>query len=644
MVVLLLLLMGTWVAKLDSTRTFLVDQLGSYAQDTATSLGLSLSPHMESEDLAAAETMINAVFDGGYYQVIRLTDISNKVLVDRELVIKVETVPGWFIKLFPLTIPAAEANVMAGWRKAGSIYVECHPGFAYKTLWQTMSQTAALFGIVGILVFLCGVLGLSLLLRPLRRVENQALALCNRDYQVQEKIPRTRELQRVVKAMNLMTTKIKEMFSEQTSIADALRQRAYKDQLTGIGNRRYLEGQVSANMAETGESVKGAFLLIQLHDLQTINMQMGYSAGDSLIQEAASVLQRSCQAVANAALARLAGGDFGLYLPNAGQETARHVADRILQELRQLVIEPPPPWADLAQLGGVYFHQPANFSQLLSAADLALRKAQHSGSKSGEIQPLVSSDQDAQPGRMQWKELLDQALDDKKLVIFVQPTVDAHNIDQTVHFEALARIADQSGIIHSAGMFVPMAERLGLIHQLDRIIIEKVIEQASLFPPGSRLAVNLSPLSLEKSGFSEWLLKTLADKNTPLVRLNFEFAEYRAVNHMASIRDFAEKVREHGHFLGIDHFGQGLVHFGYLQSLRPDYVKIDRALTDELQNLESDSYFFIKSLCNVAHSLDIRVMVEGVEQEEQWQILQTINLDAVQGFYFRAPQPVVAET
>lgn len=634
---LLLLLVGTWVAKLNSTRSFLGEQLGSYAQDTATSLGLSLSPHMEDGDIAAAEAMINAVFDGGYYQEIRLTDLAEEVLVHRSLVLRVEEVPSWFIGLFPLSIPAAEANVMAGWRKAGTMYVECHPGYAYQTLWKTMSQTAAWFGAVGLLALAGGALGLSWLFKPLRRVEEQALALCNRDYQLQDRIPRTRELQRMVKAMNLLTTKIKEMFTEQNSIAETLRERAYQDQLTGIGNRRYLEGQVAANLGQQEEIVKGTFLLIQLQSLQALNLRQGYHAGDKLIREAATAMQQSCRSIANAALGRLGGGDFGLYLPNAGAESAQQVAEAILLELRQLAITP---GTDTAQLGGVYFHQPANFTQLLTEADQALRQAQHNGSSGGAIRPLSSSTAVPQPGRMQWKGILEHVLEKKELCLFIQPTVNARNIKQVLHLEALPRIADHSGTIHSAGMFVPMAERLGCIHQLDRVIIEMILEQADLFPQGSRLAINLSPLSLDRPDFVDWLLQTLGSKTAPPVRFNFEFAEYRAVSHRTSIRTFAEQVRRMGHYLGIDHFGQGLVNFGYLQSLRPDYVTLDHALTNELRTQAGDSYFLINSLCTVAHSLDIRVMVAGVEQEEQWQVLQTIHIDGVQGFYFSSPHPV----
>src|SRR5512138_2347770 len=93
----LLLFAGTWYAKLESTRSFLISQLESHAQDTATSLALSISPHVAKKDMATVEGMINAVFDRGYYQTITLTDPRQKIMSEHVLTVKIEDVPGWFV-------------------------------------------------------------------------------------------------------------------------------------------------------------------------------------------------------------------------------------------------------------------------------------------------------------------------------------------------------------------------------------------------------------------------------------------------------------------------------------------------------------------------------------------------------------------
>ena len=113
-----LIFVGTFVLTVQNTRQFLVTQMQSHAQDTATSLGLSLSPHMASEDVLLMESMVDAIFDRGYYREILVRSIKGEALIKRELPIKVYQTPAWFVSLLPLSFPTGEADVMAGWRQA----------------------------------------------------------------------------------------------------------------------------------------------------------------------------------------------------------------------------------------------------------------------------------------------------------------------------------------------------------------------------------------------------------------------------------------------------------------------------------------------------------------------------------------------
>ncbi|PKN05834.1 MAG: GGDEF-domain containing protein, partial [Deltaproteobacteria bacterium HGW-Deltaproteobacteria-7] len=135
----IILFAGTWFAKLESTKSFLTNQLESHAQDTASSLGLAISQY--PDDMVSIETMINALFDRGYYETIRFVDPKGKILLERNLKVVIEGVPSWFIKLVPLKAPEANAYVMAGWRQAGTIYVKSHSGYAYNSLWQDIKHT-----------------------------------------------------------------------------------------------------------------------------------------------------------------------------------------------------------------------------------------------------------------------------------------------------------------------------------------------------------------------------------------------------------------------------------------------------------------------------------------------------------------------
>ena len=635
-----LLFTGNWYAKLDSTRSFLIDQLESHAQDTATSLGLSISQHVIKNDMPTVESMINAVFDRGYYEIVKLVDNQQKVLVERVLNVKIENVPSWFIHWVPLKPPEASANVMSGWIQAGTIVVKSHPGYAYKTLWEDMVSTTIWFFACGIFVLIAGGFGLHVLLKPLVLVERQADALCKKEYEIQERVPWTKELRRVVEAMNRMTYKVKEMFEEQVIQAEGLRERAYHDPLTGLGNRRYFESQITARLDRRDSATKGIVLLVQIHELEKLNQQRGFQAGDELLKRVATLLQESTKQYANGVLARLTGGDFGIFLPDAPLYDAEDIADGVANKLSRLAAEQIAITDNVGHVGASTYDCSTTLGRLLSEADLALSAARQTGPNGWNVRAITEETGKMPLGQQQWKDTLEKALKDRRISLDAQSVVKTTDRNHLLHLEIFSRIIQEDGKILSAGVFMPLAERLKLVSSIDRIVLEEVMQLDSSRLGIGNIAVNLSPASLQDDSFRQWLQSALKNLPSAAPRLIFEFSEFGAVQNLSLVKEFSMFVREYGHAMGLDHYGQSFSNLGYLKSLRPDYVKIDRAYTGELKEEESDSRFFIGSLCGVAHSIDIAVIAEGVETEQQWQILKELNLDAIQGYLIDRPQPI----
>jgi len=637
------LFLGAWLAKLESTRSFLLDQLESHAQDTATSLGLSISQYSIDNDKTAIESMINAVFDRGYYRTVRYTDNRGNIIIDRELDITIENVPQWFIHLVPLKTPEATANVMAGWLQAGSVYVKSHPGYAYKTLWENVVRMSLWFLVCGIIVLLAGGFGLRMLLKPLVLVERQADALCKKKYEIQEKLPKTKELRRVVEAMNRMTGKVKEMFEEQVTIAEGFRKHAYHDTLTRLGNRRYFESQLTAQLDRRDSTAKGIVFLVQINDLHELNQQRGLQAGDELLQKVAVVLQEAMNQYVGSVLARLTGGDFGIFVPEASSWDAENIADSINTKLNQLAVEQLTLTDNVGHVGAVSYESPTTLSRLLSEADLALRSAQQSGPNRYEVHSLTEEIEKMPLGQQQWKETIEQALSERRISLFAQPVVNTSDKTQIIHLEIFSRIINEDNTLLNAGVFMPFAERLHLVSYLDRIVLEEAMQIDPARLSVGRVAVNISPASLQNSSFKKWIEHILQNFPANAPRFSFEFAEFGAVQNQDLIKEFSVVVRQYGHQVGLDHYGHCFSHLGYLKTLRPDYVKIDRAYTGELKDEDSDSLFFIGALCSVAHSLDITVIAEGVETEQQWDLLRKLNLDAIQGYIIDRPKPVTGQ-
>ena len=635
-----LLFVAASIIKLQSTRAFLEEQLSSHAQDTATSLGLSILPYIGEGDLATVETMLNAVFDRGYYRGIVLSDLDGKTLLERRQEIVIDSVPSWFVSAIPLATPEASTLITSGWQRFGNLRVTSHPGLAYQTLWQSSVNITAVFAAIAALTLLAGAWGLKLLLKPLREVEKQAEDLCRRQYRLQATLPRTRELRRVVVAMNTMTEKVRLMFAEQAQLAENFRQSAYSDTLTGIGNRRYLEGQTAAAMEGETEEVHGALLLVAVHDLLELNRQKGYQYSDQLLQEIAKNLGEAIKHLPRAALARISGGTFAALLPEVSEEEARRLAEDTMRRLSSAPPEQLAAHRDLAYLGGVVYNQATPLGELLAEADRMLAMAARQGANGWAIAPRSPASQHLPRGEQQWREKLDQVLRSKSISIFGQKTVGALDRNRVLHCEILARMVMDNGQLLSAGLFIPLAERLRRISAIDRQVLERGLALTTQEIDSEALAINLSTASLKDGEFRGWLLDRLGQRPRQAPTVIFEFTEFQATQELSLLQDFANNLRKLGHFIGLDHFGQSFVDFGYLKTLQPKHVKIDRAFTDELKSDQGNSRFFIGALASVAHSLDILVIAEGVEDQRQQAILEELKIDGIQGYLVDRPKEI----
>ena len=221
------LFVGTLVISARMRAGYLESQLASHAQDAAT-LGLSATSHVDSGDQAMVTAMLNAMFHRGDYLMIRFEDLEGEAWLERSVELALDDIPDWFQRAFTLQPPRRSATMMSGWRQVGQVVVVSHPGLAYRQLWQTAAQMTRLFLIAALLAILAGMIGMRLLLRPLRDVEAQASAICSREFPVVSKRPFTLELRRVVEAMNRLSSRVSRMLADAESLAGDLRRKAYR--------------------------------------------------------------------------------------------------------------------------------------------------------------------------------------------------------------------------------------------------------------------------------------------------------------------------------------------------------------------------------------------------------------------------------
>ncbi|MCG6899351.1 MAG: diguanylate cyclase [Gammaproteobacteria bacterium] len=390
--------LGTVIISTQNLRAYLLTQLESHAQDTATSLGLSLSSAMKSRDLTTIATMVNAVFDRGDYQRIVISTLSGDTLLTRNNQVTNPDVPGWFTEMVELQPPTAEALIMSGWQQAGKVLVTSHPGHAYGELWTNTADTLRLFLVLAVVVISTGLIAVNILLRPLRQIESQADALGNAFSPLQNQLPRTRELRRVVMAMNRMSRKVSSSFAEQSALTESLRKQAYNDPVTGLGNRRYFDRQLQRLLESGAETSTGALLLLELHGLSEVNLTAGFQAGDQLLQHTAKLIKQRIAQLDHCFAARISGAGYGIVAVGMDRDGAESLAEDLCQDLQQPCADGLANIEAIGHIGVALWKQQDTVPDLLAEADIALRAAQSCSRSRRQSYPPSATSQAAVPG------------------------------------------------------------------------------------------------------------------------------------------------------------------------------------------------------------------------------------------------------
>ncbi len=632
----MLLFVGTFAISVYNTRDYLEAQLVSHAQDAATSLGLSATSHVQNDDQAMVTAMVNAMFHRGDYLSIRFEKLDGEVWIERTTELHTDEVPGWFVRAFTLQPPQRSATMMSGWRQVGRVLVTSHPGLAYRQLWQTARHTLNLFLIGALLALLGGMVGLRVLLRPLKDVERQADAICRREFPVVERRPFTLEFRRVVEAMNRLSSRVARMLSDSERTAAQLRQQAYQDPVTGVANRRQFMDVLEHRIADPQLFETGGLLLLQLKDFKTFNQTQGYTAGDRLLSESASALADVVAGEPGATLARLTGADFAILFDAISGERLRDLAGRAVDAVAALYGQQSLPSSDVAHAGGALYRG-QDASGLLAEADMALREAQREAANAWVVRDRSVDNAPVLSGS-EWRALIEQAMPERRFTLMRQPVLGCPD-GELLHHEVFLRLEDpgRPGGHIAAGVFMPMAESLGLAPLVDRAVIETVMIalEAGTYP--GKVAVNVSPPSLGDNELLGHLESELRHHPVAAGRLILELPDYGASAHADHLTTWISRLAPLGVEFSLDHFGKGFASFAYLRTIKVDYLKVDGSFVRGLDR-QASNHFFLRAITDIAHGLEMRVIAESVEAEAEWEALKTLGVDGGRGYLLGSPE------
>lgn len=618
----LLIALGGLAVNVYSARAYLEKQLSIKNMDNAASLALSIS-QIPDKNPIELELLVSAQFDTGHYQEIRLTDPDGRVIVERQKAAEDASVPEWFVRLIPLQTAPGIAQVQDGWRQLGTLRVISHTRFAYRDLWTGALKLLAWALTAAIAAGLLGSLLLRVIVRPLNQVAAQARALSERKFTTLPE-PGTPELRGVVRAMNGMVERLKQMFAEEAKRLDVMRLHINHDALTGLPNRDLFMSQLQTALTSEESASTGVVALVRLTDLAAMNRELGHAGTDRLLKEMGGSLREFAADRRGCIAARLKGADFALLVPEttSAASIAADIADALTAEAKRHF----PALTDVFHIGAARYRRGDSMGALLSAADQALAGAEKTRANAWHVieheeAPLALSSDG-------WRKLLDDALAEQRLKLVFFPVVST--TARPMHRESVARLqqAPEDATLLSAADFMPMAARLKLAASIDLEVTRTAL--AALKTGPGDIALNFSADSIADWGFRNQLARLLREHHDLCGRLWVEVPEYGVFHQPEAFRDLARVLKKLGCRVGIEHAGYRLSELPGLADLGLDYLKVDSNFIRGIDQ-HPGNQDFLRGLCTMAHAFGISVIAESVQTPAELAMLPLLGLDGATG-------------
>lgn len=411
---------------------------------------------------------------------------------------------------------------------------------------------------------------------------------------------------------------------------------ASHDPLTDLFNRRRFEEELELQLAQVKRyGGRGALIFFDLDHFKTINDSLGHRAGDDLLVKIADLLRGRLRQ--SDIPARLGGDEFAVFLPRADGKEAQGVAERVLEALTNEQAEVAgAPLRVAASIGIALVPDHGSTRQeLLTHADLAMYQAKEQGR--GQIR-LYDPTFDF---RFTEEQRIREYLQREQIVLHGQPILDVRT-NQISHYEVLARLGAEDGLLIQPFEFLPVAERFGLMTMVDRWIARESIRLAGQHHRAGRdltLEVNLSGTAFEDTELLDLIRREIELADIRPAQLIFEWPESFTHADFRQAYQFISALKAMGCRFALDDFGTGFSSFYYLKRLPVDYVKIDGRFIANLSNDTTDQHL-VRAIIEVATGLSKETIAESVENEASLNLLRQYGAQYAQGFHIARPAPL----
>ena len=416
---------------------------------------------------------------------------------------------------------------------------------------------------------------------------------------------------------------------------------AHNDFLTGLYNRMKCEVDLRKVIRRTEKAgLKGAVLFIDLDDFKHINDGLGHQYGDILLQQIAAGLtgipgiRGHCY--------RMGGDEFIIIIgPELYDELGKMVANIKTLFNKPWYLMETEYFCTMSMGIAVFPDNSVDVHEITRMADVAMYEAKRSGKNgyayySSEVENSTAKRLDIENNMRQ---AVSTGIDE--FVVFYQPVVNV-NTQMCTSCEALVRWDSKALGFMGPGEFIPLAEYLGLITSIGDYVLEEACRRCKLWNdnghPDFYINVNLSVVQLLQKNVVENIKRILDKTGVNPKNIVLEITESFAINDMQRVMDIITGLKKLGPRIALDDFGTGYSSLNYIKQLPLDIIKVDKTFIDDI--VEDDyAQAFIKLIVDLSKTIGTKIVVEGVEHKEQFELLKSLGVDYIQGYYFGKPVP-----
>ncbi len=430
--------------------------------------------------------------------------------------------------------------------------------------------------------------------------------------------------------------------SDQKNAEDQIRYLSSHDALTGLPNRALFEDRLNNAIHFAGRSkCKVALLNIDLDHFKMLNESLGHTAGDDLLLRVTNRLKKCVRDTDT--LCRPGGDEFFIALADMPDtESISTIVDTILEQMTEPFMLEGQALSLSCSIGiAVYPEDGSDFDTLMKRADKAMFQAKDSGRNTYRyVTEQLNSDS---LEYMHITHELREAIKSDQFVLNYQPQIDLATGD-VIGVEALIRWNHPGRGLLFPDRFIGIAEQNGLIVEIGEWVLREACRQAVEWKrfglPAMVMAVNLSAVQFKRGNFEGLLRNVLESSGLEPQYLEVELTESALFHDMEYMLSLLSNLKELGVKLAIDDFGTGYSSLAYLKKFKTDRLKIDRSFVRDIASDPNDAAI-VRAIVQMAHTLNLRVIAEGVEDEAMLAYLRSCHCDEVQGYYFAKPMPAV---